>query len=45
LEKKSNDIPIVAASEMGRAQTKSFTLGVVGLIINNRKNVAELSGK
>lgn len=32
-EKKSNEIPGVAASEMGRAQTKDLVFGVVGLLI------------
>jgi hypothetical protein len=30
VEEKSKEIPIVAASEVGRAQTKVFNLGVVG---------------
>jgi len=32
VEKKSKEIPIVAASEVGRAQTEVFNFGVVGSV-------------
>ena len=39
------EIPIVAASEVGRAQTENSILGVVGPVINTVSSLAEGSGK
>ena len=39
------EIPIVAASEVGIAQTKDLILGVVGPVINVWINLAKLHGK
>ncbi len=39
------EIPIVAASEVGRAQTKNSILGVVGPVIKCTKILAERMGR
>ena len=39
------EIPIVAASEVGRAQTRNFISGVVGPVITVVSSLAERSGK
>jgi hypothetical protein len=41
VEKKSKEIPSVAASEGGIAQTKVFDFGVVGSVNNVQKFLAE----
>lgn len=39
------EIPIVAASEVGRAQTRNIISGVVGPVAKVETNLAESSGK